>query len=355
MHRRDLLRTVAGGLTASALKSASWGAEPTAVKTTQLGVVIYCCGILQQTRRASGQAGDLADPLTFLEHCRQLGAGGIQTSLGVRDDAYASRLREQAERYQMFVESTLELPRNEADRERFEAEVRTAKRAGADVARVVLLPGRRYERFSSLQEFREFADLGLKSLQLAEPIAARHAVRLAVENHKDHRIQEKLAVLKQLSSEHVGVCVDVGNNLALLEDPQETVTAFAPWACAVHLKDHFVREFENGFLLADAALGDGFLDLPQLVAILRKANPGIHFCLETITRDPLRVPCLTDKYWATFSDLPGRDLARTLRTVRAHTASALLEPSRLSLQEQVTLEQETVRKSLAYAREQLNL
>ena len=355
MHRRDLLRTLAGGLTASALNSASWGADSTAVATTQLGVVIYCCGILQQSRRASGQGGDLADPLKFLEHCHQLGAGGIQTSLGVRDEAYTARLREQAERYQMFVEGTLELPRNEADRERFEAEVRTAKRAGADVARVVMLPGRRYERFSSLQEFREFAERGLKSLQWAEPIAARHAMRLAVENHKDHRIQEKLAVLKQLSSEHVGVCVDVGNNLALLEDPQETVTAFAPWACTVHLKDHAVRESEDGFLLADAALGDGFFDLQQLVAILRKAKPKIHFCLETITRDPLRVPCLTDKYWATLSDVPGRDLARTLRTVRAHTASAMREPSRMALQEQITLEQETVRKSLAYGREQLDL
>lgn len=355
MHRRDLLRTLAGGLAASAWSSFARGAEPAAAPTTRLGVVIYCCGSLQQARRASGQGGDLADPLTFLEHCQQLGAGGIQTSLGVRDEAYTTRLRAHAERQQMFVESTLELPRSEADRERFEAEVRTAKRAGADLARVVMLPGRRYERFSSPQEFREFADRGLQSLQWAEPIAARHALRLAVENHKDHRVQEKLAVLRQLSSEHVGLCVDVGNNLALLEDPEATVTAFAPWAMTVHLKDHAVRESEDGFLLADAALGDGFLDLRQFVAILRKANPKIHFCLETITRDPLRVPCLTDKYWATFGEVPGRDLARTLRTVRAHSAPALVEPSRLPPAEQVALEQATVKKSLAYARERLGL
>ena len=36
-----------------------------------------------------------------------------------------------------------------------------------------------------------------------------------------------------------------------------------------------------------------------------------------ITRDPLPIPCLTEKYWAAMGDVPGRDLARTLRMVRA--------------------------------------
>ena len=35
-----------------------------------------------------------------------------------------------------------------------------------------------------------------------------------------------------------------------------------------------------------------------------------------ITRDPLKVPCLTEGYWVTFPDLPGRHLAHTLSLVR---------------------------------------
>ena len=41
--------------------------------------------------------------------------------------------------------------------------------------------------------------------------------------------------------------------------------------------------------------------------------------LEMITRNPLEVPCLTDKYWATFPDRNGRYLADTLRLVRDAT------------------------------------
>ena len=249
--------------------------------------------------------------------------------LGTGDDD-ADRLRAAAEGYGMFVEGIAGLPADKAAAERFDAEIRTARRAGAGVVRVVMLPGRRYEQFKSAEEYRQAVQQGLKSLELAEPIAARHGVRLALENHKGQRVPERLEVLKRMSSEHLGACVDVGNSFALLEDPLETVRAYAPWAAAVHLKDQAVREYDDGFLFADAALGDGFLDLQAMVAILEEANPAVQFSLETITRDPLKVPCLTEAYWATFGDVPGSDLARTLRTVRAHAAGQLAEVSGLS-------------------------
>ena len=255
----------------------------------------------------------------------------------------------------MFVEGIAALPRSQADVGRFDAEVRTAKHAGAEVIRVVMIPGRRYERFESADEFRVFAARGLRSLELAEPVAARHRVRLAVENHKDQRTAERLEVLQRISSQYVGACVDTGNSFALLEDPLEVVAAYAPCAFSVHLKDQAVCEYEDGFLFADAPLGEGFLDLGQMVRVLRSANSNIRFSLEVITRDPLEVPCLTEKYWATFPDVPGRDLARTLRIVRAHAAEHLPHVSHLPLQEQVKLEEENVKKCLAYAREHLRL
>ena len=40
-----------------------------------------------------------------------------------------------------------------------------------------------------------------------------------------------------LGSEHVGVCLDTGNNVALLEDPMEVVETLAPLAFTTHIKD----------------------------------------------------------------------------------------------------------------------
>ena len=121
----------------------------------------------------------------------------------------------------MYLEGIVALPRDRADLDRFEAEVRTAKQAGAEVVRTVMLSGRRYETFATLDAFQRFADASIHALELAAPIVARHGILLAVENHKDWRADELLAVLKRAGNDHVGVCLDTGNSIALLEDPME--------------------------------------------------------------------------------------------------------------------------------------
>ncbi len=217
-----------------------------------------------------------------------------------------------------------------------------------------MLGGRRYETFKTAEQYRAFKEQALRSLHLAEPVVSRHKVRLAVENHKDFRAAELADVMRGLSSEHVGVCVDTGNNIALLDDPLDTVKTLAPWATACHLKDMGVEESPDGFLLAEVPLGDGLLDLKAIVETLRRGRPGLRFSLEMITRDPLRIPCLTDDYWATFADVPGRDLARTLAMVRKHAPKRLLpRVSTLPEADQLKAEDDNVRRSLAYARKHL--
>ena len=87
--------------------------------------------------------------------------------------------------------------RDDGDLARFEAEIRMARRAGASIVRTVMLSGRRYETFASLSAFRQFGERALHSLNLAAPVVVRHGVRLAVENHKDWRADELLAILKR--------------------------------------------------------------------------------------------------------------------------------------------------------------
>jgi sugar phosphate isomerase/epimerase len=255
----------------------------------------------------------------------------------------------------MYIEGIIAPPHKDSDVARFTAELETAARAGAKATRTVIIPGRRYEFFDSLEEFREFDARGRRALERAAPIAEKLGVPLAVENHKDHRIEERVALLKHIDSQYVGACVDTGNNLALLEDPVELAKALAPWAKSVHLKDQAVQEFEAGFLLGDVPLGQGCIDLKTIVATIRTQCPKVEFSLELITRDALKVPCLAGKYWATFPDVPARDLANTLAMVRRHSADKLQDVSALSPEEQVALEMDNVTSSLKYAREELEI
>jgi sugar phosphate isomerase/epimerase len=218
------------------------------------------------------------------------------------------------------------------------------------VVRTVCLSGRRYETFRTAQQFAEFAERSWRSLQLAEPIARELRVQLAVENHKDWRVEEMLAWLKRLDSECVGVCLDTGNSIALLEEPHAVVEALAPWTMTTHLKDMGVQEHEQGFLLSEVPLGEGFLDLPRVVATIQKARPTARLNLEMITRDPLQVPCLTLGYWATFPTAPASELAGALARVRTHQARQdLPRISDLEHRAQLQAEAENIARSLKFA------
>src|SRR5262249_301320 len=156
--------------------------------------------------------------------------------------------------------------------------------------------------------------------------------------------------LERLKSEHVGVCVDTGNNIALLEDPIDVVRTLAPWAYSVHLKDMAVEEYEEGFLLSEVPFGEGVLNVRAVGALLRAAAAGARVKVEMIPRDPLRVPCLTPKYWGTFEDLPGRHLAETLAWVRRNKSpQPLPRVSGLPQEQRLALEEKNVRQCLAYA------
>jgi sugar phosphate isomerase/epimerase len=154
----------------------------------------------------------------------------------------------------------------------------------------------------------------------------------------------------------LGTCIDFGNNMALLDDPVELVEALAPFVINTHIKDMAVEEYEDGFLLAEVALGQGLIDLKRCVAALNKARPGVKYSLDMLTRDPLKIPCLTDKYWITWTQRHPRYMARMLATVRKNKpAKPLTRVSALDREAQLKLELENVTQSVAYARDQLGI
>ncbi len=294
------------------------------------------------------------DSLQMIEHCSTAGFGGVQFSVRGWDASYAKKVKERVEELELFFEGQIRLPKDDSDLQRFTTEVSAAKEAGADILRTACLSGRRYETFDSMSAFQEFRKKSIYSLRLAEPVVRRYGVKLAVENHKDWRIAEMIEILKLIDSEWVGVTLDTGNNISLLEDPMEVVEALAPYAFTVHLKDMAIEEYEDGFLMAEINLGDGILDVDKMISIIRKHNPDIRFNLEMITRDPLKIPYLTQGYWATFDELPASELARFLYKIKKEESSApLMVVSKNPADEILALEIANNKASLKYARQRL--
>jgi len=298
-------------------------------------------------------------PFDMIEHCHNLELGGIQWNPPSTDSKEIKTFRQRLENYNMHLVTDPNLPKQKSDVAAFETQVKAHREAGASVFHAALT-GRRYEDFDSLEPFKKMFEGIKRSVELAEPVLRKYRIKLGIENHKGYRSAEQAEWLKRLGSEWVGVCLDFGNNISLCEDPIETARTLAPYTCYAHIKDMAVEEYEDGFLLSEVPFGEGIVDLKRIVQMLREKDPNMIFNLEMITRDPLKIPVFTEKYWATFDDdyspLPGRDMAATLKLVRMNPPRfPTPRTSGMTPEEQMKYEDGINRKCIAYAREYLDL
>lgn len=336
-------------------------APTTGTRPKRLGLSIASYAIRWSRRNDPGPGAAVrwTSALDVLDHAHRLGAGCLQIGVAGWDAGFAGRVRDRREELGILLEGQIALPSADGDLARFASELDRAHEAGASIVRTVCLGGRRYETFGDAESWKRFVDESRASLRRAEPVLRRRHVRLAIENHKDWRTDELLGILHEFQSEWIGVNLDLGNNLALLEDPHEVARALAPFTLTTHFKDMAMRPCPEGFLLSEVPLGQGSLDLPGLVATCEAANPDVQFNLEMITRDPLVVPCLTERYFATMERIPAPELVRALGRSRSRpptgTDATLPAVRGLPPEEALALEEKHVQQSFEHARRSLGL
>ncbi|MCW3079202.1 TIM barrel protein [Segetibacter sp.] len=351
LNRRNFLHKTSMGAAALMLPKL-----PAFRKETAMGIVVHSYGLRWNSKVESQKYPGFTNALDLMEHCNKIGAGGTQVVVSNWTNDFAKKVRSSQAKLGLYLEGSVGLPKNAADVPRFEQDVINAKDAGMQVLRTVCSSGRRYENYHSMEAFRQLQKSALLSLQLADPVLRKHKMKLGVENHKDWRAPELEQILKQVNSEWIGVTLDFGNSISLLEDPMNVIQTLAPYAFSTHVKDMALEEYADGFLLSEVPLGKGILDLPAIIAVCKKYNSDVTFSLEMITRDPLKIPCFKNEYWETFAEVPGSDLARTMRLVRQYKNNTPLPRiSHLSSEEQLAAEEQNILDCLAYSRNTLGL
>lgn len=319
----------------------------------RLGMVIHSFAHRWRGRYSALKMTPFRDVLDVMDYLSSLGIQSLQIGLEDWDTTMARLSHATCESYGMKLEGIVKLPQTAQDGDRFIRELRLGKEAGMKLFRVAV-GGRRYECFNNWADFQSWKTAARRSLELAEPLAERVGVKLAVENHKDFEADELVDLMQSLSSAHVGVCLDTGNSLALLEDPLVVVEKLAPYALTIHLKDIAVGVWEDGFLMAEVPLGSGILDLTAMIGAITSKAEKAEFHLEMITRDALAIPCLREEYWRVFENKSGLDLARTLALVRTRASPAPLPlVSELSLEAKLSLEEKNILSSMHWAAEKL--
>jgi sugar phosphate isomerase/epimerase len=328
----------------------------TLFKDSGMGIVVHSYATRWNDKLENKNIPAFKNAIDLLEHCSKIGAGGIQTLTKGWTAEFVKKLRARKDQLGMYIEGSIAIPSGADDVARFENELKLAKEAGITILRTVCSSGRRYETYHSLEEFKMAKIKAISNLQLAEPVLRKHKIKLAIENHKDWLSGEHVEIIKKLGSEYIGITLDFGNSIALIEDPMVVVNTLAPYAFTTHVKDMAVDEYRDGFLLSEIPLGQGMLNLAEMMEVCKKHNPLIRFNLEMITRDPLEIPCLKDAYWVSFDQASAITLAHGLKMVKEHRYKAgLPRVSHLNDEEKMVVEEKNILDCLQYSITNLGL
>jgi sugar phosphate isomerase/epimerase len=351
MTRREVLKTAAAAVPALSLARPAAAAGEKILKN--MGSAGPGLGARIRATRDAGKEWDI------VEYCHEKGLGGAHTSLprGL-NPGEIKKLHDQIEKYDMRLTVGLRSPRSDDALPEYEAAVKAASEMGGRVVCVHdPFSGRRYEQFKNAAEFHEFDAMCKTAVQRAEPILRKYKMPLAIENHKGWRAEELAAWVRSTGSEYVGVCLDMVNNVSLIETPMQTIETLAPYTIFVSFKDIGVDFYDEGLLLSEVPFGEGHLDLLAIVTMMQNKDPKMLFQLEMITRDPLKVPVFTEQYWKVYDDksaVPPRDLAMLIDWVRQHPPKKPLPRiSGLTPAQVLALEDECNQKCIDYARAHL--
>jgi sugar phosphate isomerase/epimerase len=218
------------------------------------------------------------DLFGFVDRVAELGLDGFMVeSEWIPDDEMGKKLREYAEKRGLYIELGswgVEIPV-------LERNIRLAHLLGAEILRTAL-SGLRLVTWDPVILEKELA-MKTENVRRIVPLLEKYRVKLAIENHQDATSDELVTLMKQIASPCVGICVDTGNGLPIMENPYDVIRKLAPYTIAAHFKDMKIIHtgtFPAGAQLIGTALGQGIFDLPRMLRIIQEHAPDINLTIE---------------------------------------------------------------------------
>lgn len=284
----------------------------------QFGVSAYSfpfsCGFLQQGARRHAEPLDAFGLVRLAaEHGLDSIATSLSTMLPDLSTGTIDRLRDTVRDASL----TLVVDTGVVDVDILTSILPLAARAGARIVRATVstvlegargtLPGGWAQH---LEEIR-------RRVVAVRPLLEAHDLLLALENHQDVTSDELLD-LCEAGGPRVGVTLDVVNPLAVAEEPLAFARKVAPLVHTVHLKDYRIFPTASGYRLVRCALGEGVMDFPRLIEIVRDHAPSPVLNIELAALFARHIRLLEDDWWSAFPPRDVREVLPALRLMAQH-------------------------------------
>jgi len=219
----------------------------------------------------------------------RLGLDGFHLDDGVLESLDPSFLREvgeAAKEKNLFLEYNMSLDLGNFGigiQHDLEGGLKTARALEADIVKVGMEIPRPRPRAGSrfhpvvMPYLKETAKL----LKMVAPMAESFGIRLALENHCDSFSEEILWVIEEVHHPFVGACVDTVNAWHVAEDPIVAIRNLAPVAFTNHFRDDRVEFRRDGFSVKGVAVGDGDIDMKKAFELIKNHSPTNRINIET--------------------------------------------------------------------------
>jgi sugar phosphate isomerase/epimerase len=302
---------------------------------------------------ARGYGSMVDTPMTMVDTCERAAAFGLEgVMIELRDHELDQipAARQAIDRLGLFVEAQSGGTHPDHLRRRLES----AKALGATVMRT-FIGGSRYDDDPPEVQLRGPTE----DLKQVAPIAEEFGILIAVENHIDWRAEELLAVVREVDSEWIGICLDTGNGFGTLEDPLAVAEMLAPYSYTTHFKDFKLVPTEKAALVVGTALGEGSVDLRRVVDILRERAPDPNLNIEAAL-DNVEVPLFREGFWRGYPGMTPEQLSPWLAYLCAGAADTHRDwrtPKQKGApaEEAIAAEHDLVARSVKYCREVLGV
>jgi sugar phosphate isomerase/epimerase len=179
--------------------------------------------------------------------------------------------------------------------EYLKGQIRRAAALGSPIVRT-LLASDRYALPPGTVE--QHIDTMVRLLREVRSEAMDRQVKVAVEVHKELQAWEFAELVERAGPEFVGIYLDTGNPVFVMEHPLTTVETLGKYAVTLHLRDSVVYEHPKGIAVQWVPLGEGTVDFREIIATAKRLCPKVHVYAKSITgRPPVVIPVWDEAFW----------------------------------------------------------
>ncbi|HZN67285.1 MAG TPA: sugar phosphate isomerase/epimerase [Tepidisphaeraceae bacterium] len=258
-------------------------------------------------------------PFGFLEQAARLGVSGVEFPLPAPDETTIARLRDALTEHRLAVVTDYMVIDHE-DCDALRRYLRASAALGAKVVRATLSDILCGDRRPLGSPARWEARLLAVAARLREvlPLAQDLGLSIALENHQDAATCDFFRLFDEVGHHPAfGVCLDTGNPLAVGEDPVEAARKLAPLLRHVHLKDYTIHFAPEGYRLVRCAAGEGVIDFPAILKIIRDHAPNVLPGIEVAWEATRTIPVMDAGWWESHAPRRAEEFAKALRLLWA--------------------------------------